>query len=191
MARIPRYLNDAQNQIANSVEYFTEEAAYAFTTVAGTALVPWPADLSMARSVIDLTRHVQLQAVTLSDIDRSSASQGSPYAYAMDGPNIHLYPTPDGAYSLELRYWQMPAPLVADTDVPSLPADWHKLLWIYAVAECYAGEDDPQTAQYWTSRFQQGLADFTANARFPNSDRSHQVKGMWDQGSLRQGWTLG
>lgn len=191
--RIANYLNDGLSLIANSVNYFTDEAAYDFQTVSSTAVYPWPADFSLGRSLRDTVRNVEMQAVTLREIDRSANTQGTPYAYALDGAALHLYPVPDGVYQMELRYWKNPAPLVAATDVPSLPADWHRLLWYWACAECYAGEDDDQNAQFWEQRFRAGLADFTANVKFVDTNRPAQVAGMWEAGSSMRpsgSWSL-
>ena len=38
---------------------------------------------------------------------------------------VHLVPTPDGVYTVAVFYKYIPSVLVADTDVPSLPEDWH------------------------------------------------------------------
>ena len=192
-ARVNQYINDGQSLIARRVDWYTDENAYDISTVAGTAIIPWPADFARGRSLRDTGRQVELQAVSLRDIDRSATQQGAPIYYAIDGPNIHLYPTPDGVYSLELRYWKLPPALVADTDVPALPADWHHLLWVYACWICYEAEDDPNMGQYWQGRFNTELAEFEADVKFPTTDYPTQAAGMWNQDeslSAGRGWSL-
>jgi hypothetical protein len=191
-ARINQYLNDAQALVARRVQWYNEEAVQDTATVSGTATYAWPANFLRIRSLRDTDRHVELRSVSLRDIDRSGASNGAPNYYALDGGNIHLYPTPDAVYNLELRYWSSPSTLVNDTDVPSIPADWHRILWIWAVKECYAAEDDPTTAGYWESQFNNTLAELAADLKFPSTDAPAQAEGMWNQdrslGSA--GWSM-
>src|SRR2546423_697971 len=83
-------------------------------------------------SVRDTGRNVELVSVGLRTIDRSTVQSGAPNYYAIDGGNLHLYPTPNNVFTLELRYWKLPADLVNDSDIPSIPAGYHDLLWYYA-----------------------------------------------------------
>lgn len=191
-SRVNQYLNDAQALIARRVDWYVDEAANPFPTVTGTSLYPFPADFARARSLFNTDQNLELQFVGLEDIDRSQITSGMPRYYAVDGANVHLYPTPDNVYNLELRYWKMPADLVADTDVPTLPAAWHRLLWEYAVAVCYQAEDDMQTGQQWEQKFNNDLAMFAADVKFANADGPLQAKGMWDQGRglSPAGWTF-
>lgn len=191
-ARINTYLNDGQSFIATRVDFYAEEGTQATSTVSGTASYAWPTDMARMRSLFDTNRNIELEAVDLRMIDRSAVVTGAPMYYALDGMNVHLYPTPDGVYSLEMRYWKMPTAMAADSDTPSsLPVDWHHLLWRYAVAQCYWADDDAQNGQVMMQDFNGWLSMFTADAKFPNTDRSHQVAGMWDGDSSirRPGWS--
>jgi hypothetical protein len=190
--RINQYLNDALNLVCVRVNYYGEEAVYTFSTTTGTAVYNSAPDTGRIRSLLDTGRQMELESVTIREIDRSASTQGAPAYYAMDGLNFHLYPTPDGVYSLEERYWKTPAQLVNDTDVPILPATWHRLLWYWAVRECYAAEDDAATAQYWEQQFNTALAELAADVKFPDTDRPAQAKGMWesDRPLDQRGWAL-
>lgn len=191
-SRINTYLNDAQDLVARRVNYYIDEAVQSISTVAGTALLPFPADFARGRTLFDTGRNIQLELVSLRDIDRSnSTTTGAPYAYAINGTNFQLYPTPDNVYTLQLRYWKVPAALVGDSDTSTIPSDWHRLLWYWALKECFAADDDPQTAQYWEQQFEKTLAEFAADQKFPDTDAPNQVRGMWDQGTGlgRGGWT--
>lgn len=191
--RVNQYINDGLALIARRVQYYAEEATYDFQTAGGTALYPWPADLARARSLRDTDRQQELMAVSLRDIDRSVTTNGWPSYYALDGAGLHLYPTPDNVYNLELRYWKLLPALVNDTDVPAIPADWHWLLWVYATWNCYESEDDPTMGGYWENRFKEGLAEFAADVKFPSTDEPHQAAGMWgqDQSLGQRGWSWG
>jgi hypothetical protein len=197
--RLNQYINDAQNLIARRVDYSREEASYVFTTSVGTSNYPFdvpggggPQDVSVVRSLVNTDLNHDLQAVSLRMIDRSSTTQGEPLYYAIDGGYLHLYPTPDGVYDLKLRYWKMPAALVQDTDVPSLPTDWHHLLWVYCCWICYEAEDDANMGQYWKQRFEGEISEFIGDQKFPSTDMPTQAQSMWEQDASlsANGWSL-
>lgn len=192
-ARIDQYLNDAQFLVARRVDYYVDDATFAINTVAGTDTYLWPTDFARGRSLFDDVRNLELQYVSIRAIDQSNGASGAPLYYAFIGSTVRLYPIPDGVYNLVLRYWKLPNTLVADSDTPTMPADWHRLLWYWAVKECYAAEDDSQTSQYWEQMFNIGLSNFAADQKFPDTDGPNQAAGMWDQNdslSLGNAWTL-
>lgn len=194
VSRINQYINDALNIVARRVNWYTDEAAYDFNTVQGTTVYPWPTDFARGRSLRDTNRNLEMVQTDLRKIDRSPTSTGSPLYYAIDGPNIHLYPTPDGAYPMELRYWKIPAPLVNDSDVPPLPDTWQRLLWYWANKQCFSAEDDANMSQYWEQQFEKTLAEFEADVKFPTTDEPYVASGMWHQSEgvsdSQTGWGL-
>lgn len=204
-ARINQYLNDAQNLICRRVGFLVEESTQMYATTGGTATLALPeptydsngnpsGGFARVRELFNADLNVALEGVGLHDIDQSAVAQGQPCFYALDGKNIRLYPTPDGVYNLELRYWQMPTALVNDTDVSSLPADWHFLLWEFAVFRCYRGDDDAQMSQFWWGEFTRDLAMFEADQKFPSTDFPTRANGMWEDGRTLtpsgSAWTL-
>jgi hypothetical protein len=192
-ARVTQYLNDAYMKAVRKVDYYVDEATQDFNTVAGTSTYPLPANFARGRSLRITTLGMELLAVGLRDIDRSSVgATGQPAFYAFDGQNLHLYPAPDGVYPLEFRYWLLPNPLVNDTDTPTISDDYCDMLIFWALARCYGGEEDSQTQQFWEGRWTQRLSEFAADVKFPNDDASTQVASMWE-GARRLspgGWTI-
>lgn len=189
-SRINAYLNDGYLLACRRVDYYADEATQTIATSAGVATFPLPGNWARIRSLLDTDREVELDQVGLRDIDRAWVQQGTPLYYAQDGTNIHLYPTPDGVHNLQLRYWLLPAILVLDTDTPTIPTDWHRLLSEYAIARCYWGEDDIASGQQWDQKFATTLAEFEADVRFPSTDYPTRVKSMWGDGGLgSHGWT--
>lgn len=191
-ARIINYLNDAYMLVCRRVDYYIDEAIDVVATTVGTATFPFPANLARIRSVYDTDRNVELEAVGLREIDRSQPTQGTPNYYAIDGTNIHLYPTPDGVHNLVMRYWLLPNVLVNSMDTPTLPTDWHRLLTEYAIARCFWGDDDSTMGQAWDQKFAMTLSEFTSDQRFPSTDWPTQAQGLWDQERQLGGnsWTL-
>lgn len=191
--RLVQYLNDGYGRACRMVDFWEGEATQDFSTVAGTASYPQPANLGRDRSLrfTGTSQFGELQSVRLRTIDRAMAQSGVPRAYAIDGANLHLWPTPDSVYTLELRYWALPSPLVADTDTPSLPSDFHDLLVYWALKRGYAAEDDPATAQYWEQQWTARLREFAADAKFQSSDEPSRIADYWTgPPQLSQGsWT--
>lgn len=193
-SRVNRFLNEGYLKICRRVEYFTDESTQDFSTVNGTTNYAFPANLARVRDLRNTALNTRLLPVTIRSVDNSGLpGSGPPQYYALDGKNVHLWPTPDGVYPLELRYWLLPAFLVNDTDVPTLPEDYHNLLWMYATAECYDSEDDANTSQYWRQRFQAALSDFAADVKFPDSETPSTAADMWDTDRglpTQTGWSV-
>jgi hypothetical protein len=193
-SRITQWLNDAQNLVCRRVDYYADTTSVAVTAVQGAPYFLLPDDFARGRELFDVDRNLQLEYVSVKDLDASSNTPGAPTYYAIaSGAGIQLYPTPDGTYNLMLRYWRMPPPLVIDTDVPSLPDDWHHILWVYATWMAFEADDDAQMGQYWQQRFSTELSMFSADQKFPDAAPTWQAKGMWDRGAGLTGanqWSL-
>ena len=190
--QINQWINDAYEQACRVALFSTDEATYDFSTAAGTQTYPLPADMVSMRSLRNTDLDQEMVAAEIRDIDRSShTNTGAPFAYALSSSNILLYPTPDQAYPLELRYWKLPADLVADGDTPAIPSDYHRMLWYWATAEAYWSEDDGSTGAQWENRFNTLLAKFEADVKFQNEDAPSQIRGMWESGRglSPRGWT--
>lgn len=179
--RVDGFLNDALRIVARRVRHYTGEAEQAIVTVAGTAAYAWPADLGKLRWLRDVANASTLELVGLRDIDNAPVAQGRPSAYATAGKTVTLYPTPDAAYSLDLRYWALPDLVREDGDVPDLPEDYHRILVFYALQRCYELEDDFEAAGYWRGEFATALADMGADVKAPNNDGPRQIPSMWEQ----------
>lgn len=79
----------------------------------------------------------------------SPASQAHGNFYAVQGLNLlMIYPTPSEAYNLTVYYVRRPSALSATADIPSdIPAEFHKALEFWALAE--AGDyDDDATSEF-------------------------------------------
>jgi len=61
---------------------------------------------------------------------------GIPDAYVLYGSWLELFPSPNSAYSLQLRYGADQATLIQSTDTPQLSARFHQA-WLYKTAELF------------------------------------------------------
>ena len=69
---------------------------------------------------------------------------GEPETYALFATWMELWPTPDSAYSLQLRYWAKQPTLTASTATPSFDERWHPG-WLYKTTELLqASRDNPE-----------------------------------------------
>ena len=185
-----KYLNFAMRRVARKVDFYAEEASQAFVTVAGTASYSWPTDLGRLRYVQLVDDTTVLDVVRRRDLDNTPASTGKPSCYALAGAGIVLYPTPDAAYDLLLRYYALPALMSADSDVPAIPEDYHEALTFYALKRCCEREDDGEMAAYWEQRWELALRDMRSDVKFPSSDGPRQVESMWPTGSSRPRYVI-
>jgi len=192
-SRITQWINDAAALIARRVDYYADQTNNPFNTTSGVDTYLWPADFGRMESLFDVFRRVEMEYVSVRDIDRSGMSNGAPCFYALVANNIRLWPTPDNVYTLEMRYWKMPSILSVDTDTPNLPTDWHHALIVYATWMAFEADDDPVMGQYWMNRWNTELAQFAADAKFPSADGPTQSSSMWDDGKTlgpANQWTL-
>jgi hypothetical protein len=64
-----------------------------------------------------------------------------PQRFALDADDsIWLGPLPDDVYTVSGEYWTDPVQLVADTDTPAMPVQFHKLV-VYEAMKKFAGYD--------------------------------------------------
>jgi hypothetical protein len=178
-SRIVRYINDGQAMIARRIDYYVDEASTPVVTSAGVATFSVPSDIGRSRDLIDTDLSRPLQAVALKYIDSSYPRSGTPLVYALDGINFRLFPTPDGVHNLLFRYWKLPTDLVNDTDIPSLPVDFHQCLWMYAVAQSYKSEDDFTMGQQWMNDFTLRISQLAYDLKSINGDAPTQAQSMW------------
>lgn len=88
----------------------------------------------------------------------NAASSSSPsYLYAVDGSNmLMVYPVPASADTLTFRYVPRPATLTVGSDTPTeIPAEFHKLVVLYALVHGGDYDDDQTSAQ--GERYEQNL----------------------------------
>ena len=55
-------------------------------------------------------------------------ADGRPASFYRQGNQIHLYPTPDDAYTIRYYYLVKPVNLENDNDTTALPVEWEKIL---------------------------------------------------------------
>ena len=100
------------------------------TTLAATSnAVALPADFMAVESLyVDNTA---MQPITSQALGVRHDTSGKPYYYSVSNGSLNLMPAPDGAYSLELRYYAKLADFFGATDTNDVITD-HPSLFMYA-----------------------------------------------------------
>lgn len=176
---IKQWLNEAQEYIALQTDLRGEEDTQPITTVAGTATVALDSDFARHISLRNTLDRNFLRRVSTKEIDDLPSSSAKPSVFTVVNSNLVLYPTPDAAYPLELRYYRLPVDMAVNGDTPDIPATYHHLLVRYALIRCYQRENDYEAANYHSGEFQQGLMKMRTEVQYDTAEPPEQVPGTW------------
>lgn len=144
--------NIAYFEVAGSIENAFAERIAVSSTTSGENRIDLPTDFgeminlsmkwsdSTASSAVSSTK--TLARINLSTYDANGALPvGEPEAYAFFSNWLELYPSPDSAYSLQIRYRSMVTDMIATSDVPSIstPFRWAIVLKTKQLLHDYLG----------------------------------------------------
>jgi hypothetical protein len=174
-----RFLNEAQRRVFRRVRVPSGEQETTFDTVAGTASYDLDAAVVRTNSIRLVGDRVDLDERAIDQIDTSVASTGKPAAYAHVAGTVVLYPTPDGVYTLTVRFQAGAATMDDDADAPSIGCDYADLLVAYARSRLFRLEDDFEMAQAWMTDFERELNLYASDVQRPDRSGTRQVPGMF------------
>lgn len=102
------------------------------------------------------------------------ASVGVPQKWAVWGARLILYPAP-GADDTDICLWivRVPAPLICDGDIPTLPAELHQSLVDYALARAYIHLGDSLTADEYLGLWRVGMNRWASDVKEWRIERGH------------------
>ena len=101
-------------------------------------------------------------------------NSGVPSYYAWTATWLELFPSPDSAYSLQLRYTAKQASLISSTETPSLAPKWHQA-WLLKTAEkLCASRSDGEGEGYARNRY----LNYITVLRTDQGDRQQDVRSM-------------
>lgn len=105
-----------------------------------------------------------------------SLTTGIPDRYALLGFDfLAIYKVPATSMSLDVTYARCPTPLVASSDVPEIPLEYHPALIDGAIPLLRAkegGQDWQKTLSYWT-RFEDAMEKLGAHVRKRNKEQGY------------------
>lgn len=185
--RIEEWINEAQLQVARNVDATEFQATAEVALVTGTSKYALPSGFIRMASILYPLVAVRLKPVDLQTYDSMMSAgeassgtgiEGPPVAYTIFKNELWLFPTPQNADKLELRYYKKPARLTG-VEVPVLAEDYLHLLVEYAVWRAYRAEDDPEMANTHEQRWEKDLAKYQADVQNLQDDRPKQLQGTW------------
>lgn len=168
---ITNYLNDTQNDVFNEYRLPFMETTQDYTLATGTADITngsaLPANFVLPIDLI-LTSNGREKTIPIKDVrqmdmdhpdyeNNTSQPSGEPQAAYKYGQTIRVYPEPDQAYTVTLRYYKKPTLLSADADIPSLPSEFEELLVIGASYRVLQVKDNYDQAGVLENKYKEML----------------------------------
>lgn len=182
--QVVEWLNEALHRVARRVSLPPLEKAQTVVTADGDALYDLATNLVRVEAVHiadPAGGRVPLDEVTNETIDEAAIGSGKPTAYALYAGQLYLYPTPDGAYSVIVVYFESPSFAAADTTTAQVgfPDDYADVLVDYARSKLFDREDDPETAAKKMADFDRGVVEMRVDLARLATPRTRQIPGMW------------
>jgi len=130
-------------------------------------MVSLPVSIVRFYIIQDRDNNTVLTEISLADLraeDPGLTSTGDPYCYAIETLAIgdiviHLWPVPPAARTYHADVELKITDLVADTDVPLFPDDYHFTIVEGALMKEYERREKPTQYSISKSRYQSGLGD--------------------------------
>jgi uncharacterized protein YutD len=138
---IKGYINDAQRDVFNEFRLPFMEDTQNYTVTAGSSDITNGAGLpsnyvqaidliltSNGEMVIPYKDFREIDNYYPDPNDTVVHTAGKPQYWYFYANTIRLFPVPDNAYTLTLRYFKAPIVLSATTDIPSIPPEFEEIL---------------------------------------------------------------
>ncbi len=172
---IINYVNDTQNDIFNEYRLPFMETTQDYTLNIGTADITNGSDLPtnfVSPILLLLTtngyekrlqfRDVREMDELHPDYEASSTPNGTPTDAYKYGETIKVYPEPDQAYTVTLRYFKKPTLLSSDSDVPELPSEFEEMLVLGASYRILQVKDNYDQAAILQNKYDELLDKLVA-----------------------------
>lgn len=131
------WANQALHEIQRQVWHTPLEMLAYSSTTSGENRVSLPTDFDYPISLSNLSASASpilpMQAGDWID-SQGTTQSGVPVRYALYGTWMELWPMPNSAYSLQLRYGARQPVLIESTSTPTLDERWHSG-WLYKTVE--------------------------------------------------------
>lgn len=134
------FLNTSWWEIADKFPFREKEASASFVTVAGTRNYDVPTETDAIRNIsgrTNLEQHFDIAPMDVEEYENNynenSNYRAIPTRYTRENCMIRLWPTPDDAYTMFVRYWKQLPDMLAGIDQPDAPRNWHEIVLYGAV----------------------------------------------------------
>lgn len=168
---IKGYLNDTQNDVFNEYRLPFMEATQGYTLDTSTSDITngsgLPANYVQAINLL-LTSAGHEKRLPYRDIrevdnafpdpdDTTRYPANTPSFWYNYGETIRVYPKPNSAYTVTLRYYKKPTLLSSDADVPDLPSEFEELLVVGAAYRVLQVKDNYDQAAILQNKYDELL----------------------------------
>lgn len=170
-SEIKNYINDAQNDVFNEYRLPFMETTQAYTLTIGVADITngsgLPSNFVLPISLTLTTAGKEKLLVSRDEreMDFLHPDYESSDVYPANTPSewykyaqtIRVFPEPDQAYTVTIRYYKRPTLLSADSDVPSLPSEFEELLVVGAAYRVLQVKDNYDQAGILENKYKELL----------------------------------
>ena len=182
--RLTGFLNDAYYDICSREPWPFLEKSTTVDTVAGTDTLSVPSDFNKALRLVIDSQAQYLEPARLDDVTSRFAglltNTGLPFLYYFIGDTVKVYPIPDSAYTVTLRYMAVPTELSNNDDTPILPSRHHRAIVLGALVAAYRMDDDPENAAVFEQQFEKRIATMGEDVWKKQYDRPERVYTLFD-----------
>jgi hypothetical protein len=141
LSEVSFWVNAAYQEVAQAAPSAMMETIAVSSTTSGENRLELPADclqlmnLSWLTSGGGVASALTLRRTNLNRVDSTGFTPiGKPAEYALFNNWVELWPSPNSAYSLQMRYLAYPSDMTATTAVPSLATEWRPAVLYLAEA---------------------------------------------------------
>lgn len=173
---VSTYANQAAIDIWLAVEPQEMEAVAVSSTTSGQNKLALPTDFQamLALSNLSVSPFQLLTKKNYMDIDSDTTQLGVPHDYVLYDTWMELWPSPDSAYSLQMRYQARPSVLTLTTATPSFDTRF-SIAWMYKTASyCAWHLKDFETAVVFDQKYAGELARIPTDLALRQRDRTGQ-----------------
>lgn len=187
-SKVGKWVNDVRLDIATKYKfgYYYWEAT--LDTVAGSAYYPMPSDYLDHFSVF--VGDSKLQRYSLQNFDESISSassgaisahtaSGQPYYYVVRGMQFQLYPTPDQAFQINLRYYSRPTTFTASADFDHVSNQYPDAIIFGATFRGALWAEDKYNEQRYTELYASKIQEMIANEKEKELGDAHFRLKTW------------
>jgi hypothetical protein len=150
------------------------------TTTQGSSLLQLPTDLVRVIGVFDSANNRTLASNPFVEVQQYSTKTGNPLVFAVDEStsSLLLYPTPESAVTLTIRYFARPTEMSAEDSRPSTPAAYQDVLVSFALSRAFRAEDDFEASTFYKSQYMEDMARAATDLQYRDMS-IRQVPGTW------------
>lgn len=147
--------NQAYREVWEALPHDLQESLAISSTTSGEDKITLPSDFGEVINISNTSRvpPVLLSQVNVDTIDSDDTTLGEPETYALYSSWLELHPSPDSAYSIQLRYRAEPSVLTTTTATSSI-ATRFEYGWLLKTAELFCDHlNDFEQGILWRSKY--------------------------------------